>query len=70
MYRKYHFKIAKKTHVEERSTFTYMVEGFLAAEHRSLRSQVLSRYPAFVQNLLTSPSKGIRLLANIVARDS
>ena len=48
-----------------RSTFTYLVEGFLAKDHISLRNQVLSRYPSFVQNLLSSPSKEIRLLANI-----
>ena len=35
----------------------------------SLRNQVLSRYPGFVQNLLNSPSREVRLLANIVARD-
>ena len=52
-----------------RSTFTYLVEGHFAKEHRSFRNQVLSRYPGFLQNLLSSPSKEIRLLANIVARD-
>ena len=52
-----------------RSTFTYLVEGYLAKEHRSLRNQVLSRYPGFFQNLISSPSKEIRLLANIVSRD-
>ena len=50
-----------------RSTFTYLVEGFFAAGHMSLRNQVLSRYPSFVQNLLNSPSREVRLLANIVA---
>ena len=35
----------------------------------TLRNQVLSRYPGFVQNLLHSPSKEVRLLANIVARN-
>ena len=43
--------------------------GALAKDHTSLRNQVLSRYPSFVQNLLNSPSKEVRLLANIVARD-
>ena len=52
-----------------RSTFTYLVEGFFAAGHMSLRNQVLSRYPGFVQNLLNSPSREVRLLANIVTRD-
>ena len=35
----------------------------------SLRNQVLGRYPAFFQKLLSSPSKEVRLLANIVSRD-
>ena len=52
-----------------RSTFTYLVEGLFAREQMTLRNQVLSRYPGFVQNLLQSPSKEVRLLANIVARD-
>jgi hypothetical protein len=52
-----------------RSTFTYLVEGFFARGHMTLRNQVLSRYPGFVQNLLHSPSKEVRLLANIVARN-
>ena len=52
-----------------RSTFTYLVEGFLATGHMTLRNQVLSRYPGFVQSLLNSPSKEVRLLANIVARN-
>ena len=34
-----------------------------------MRNQVISRYPNFFQNLLTSPSKEIRLQANIVSRD-
>ena len=50
------------------STLIYLVEGHLAKDHTSLRNQVLSRYPSFVQNLLNSPSKEVRLLANIVAR--
>ena len=52
-----------------RSTFTYIVEGFLAENFVSLRNQILGRYPAFFQKLLNSPSKEIRLLANIVSRD-
>ena len=35
----------------------------------SLRNQVLGRYPAFFHQLLKSPSKEVRLLANIAARD-
>ena len=59
----------KLVHNIPRSTFTYLVEGFFAANHVSLRNQVLSRYPGFVQNLLSSPSKEVRLLMNIVSRE-
>ena len=52
-----------------RSTFTYLVEGFLAGDQASLRNQVLSRYPGFYRNLLNSASKEVRILARIVARD-
>ena len=52
-----------------RSTFTYLVEGFFAANHTSLRNQVLSRYPGFYRNLLGSPSREIRILARIVTND-
>ena len=60
----------KLIHKIPRNTYTYLVEGFFAAEHSSLRNQVLSRYTRFFQNLLRSPSKEVRLLSNIVARDS
>ena len=52
-----------------RMTYTYLVEGLLARRHTSLRNQVLGRYPRFLQGLLKSPSKEVRLLANIVARE-
>ena len=52
-----------------RSTFTYLVEGFLAGDQVSLRNQVLSRYPGFYRNLLNSASKEVRILARIVSRD-
>ena len=35
----------------------------------SLGNQILERNPSFFQKLLKSPSKEIRLLANIVGRD-
>ena len=50
-----------------RSTFTYLVEGHLASDHRSLRNQVLSRYPGYFRKLLESPSKEVRVLARIVS---
>ena len=59
----------KLIHNIPRNTYTYLVEGFFSDKHMSLRNQVLSRYPGFLQNLLSSPSKEVRLLANIVARD-
>ena len=52
-----------------RSTFTYLVEGFFASSHTSLRNQVLSRYPGFYRNLLKSPSREVRILARIVSND-
>ena len=52
-----------------RSTYTYLVEGHLAAGHTSLRNQILSRYPGFFRKLLVSPSKEVRILARIVAAD-
>ena len=42
-----------------RSTYTYLVEGFLAKDQTSLRNQILSRYPGFYTKLLNSPSKEI-----------
>ena len=51
------------------STFTYMVEGFLASSQVSLRNQVLSRYPGFYRNLLSSPSREVRMLAKMVSTD-
>ena len=52
-----------------RSTFTYLVEGKLARDFITLRNQILARYPDFFMKLLNSPSKEVRLLANIVGRD-
>ena len=52
-----------------RSTFTYLVEGHLAAGHTSLRNQIISRYPGFFRKLLYSPSKEVRVLARIVSVD-
>ena len=59
----------KLIHGVPRSTFTYLVEGHLAAEHMSLRNQILSRYPGFYRKLLDSPSKEVRVLARIVSVD-
>ena len=59
----------KLVHDIPRSTFTYLVEGYFAKNHVTLRNQVLSRYPGFFQGLLKSPSKEVKLLANVVSRD-
>ena len=52
-----------------RSTYTYLVEGFLATNQTSLRNQILLRYPGFYKKLLTSPSKEVRVLARMVTAD-
>ena len=52
-----------------RSTYTYLVEGFLAKDQPSLRNQVLSRYPGFYRKLQSSPSKEVRMLVNMVSSD-
>ena len=52
-----------------RNTFTYLVEGWLASDLTSLRNQIISRYPKFYRKLLSSPSKEIRVLANIAGND-
>jgi hypothetical protein len=52
-----------------RSTYTYLVEGFLAKDQSSLRNQVLSRYPGFYRKLQSSPSKEVRMLVNMVSTD-
>jgi hypothetical protein len=38
-------------------------------DQTSLRNQVLSRYPSFFRNLLSSPSREVRILARIVSSD-
>ena len=52
------------------STFTYLVEGHLAAGFPPLRNMVLGRFPKFYWKLLFSPSKEVSLMAEVVARDS
>ena len=52
-----------------RSTFTYLVEGFFAADQTSLRNQILCRYSGFYRKLLLSPSREVKFLARIVASD-
>jgi hypothetical protein len=59
----------KLVHDVPRSTFTYMVEGFLAKDQVSLRNQILSRYPGFYRKLLLSPSKEVRMLLRMVDSD-
>ena len=52
-----------------RSTFTYLVEGFLAESETTLRNQILGRYPSFFRKLLNSPSKEVRVLARTIKYD-
>ena len=59
----------KLIHQVPRSTYTYLVEGFLASSQTSLRNQILGRYTAFFRKLLNSPSKEVRILASMVSRD-
>ena len=53
-----------------RSTYTYIVENLLAKNFQTLRNQIYSRYSTFFQSLLSSSSKEVSLLANMVSRDS
>ena len=52
-----------------RSTFTYLVEGFLASDMTSMRNQILSRYAGFYRKLTNSPSREVRCLVRIVSDD-
>ena len=52
-----------------RNTFTYLVEGYLAADVAPLRNQVMARYAGFYRSLLQSPSREIRAMARIVSND-
>ena len=56
----------KLTHRVPRSTFTYIVEGFLAAEQVTFRNQVLGRYSGFLQGFLKSPSPEVQLLESVM----
>ena len=62
--------MVKLVHGAPRSTFTYLVEGHLAAGYVSLRNQILSRYSGFFRKLLNSPSKEVIILSRIVFKDS
>ena len=52
-----------------RSTFTYLVEGFLVSDMASMRNQIMSRYAGFYRKLLNSPSREVRGLVRIVSDD-
>ena len=52
------------------ATFTYLVEGHLAAGRPPLRNLVLGRYPAFYQRLGRSPSKEAAMMAELAAGDA
>ena len=52
------------------NTFTYLVEGHLASHQPPLRNMVLARYPRFYQQLLTSASSEVAIVAEVVSRDA
>ena len=52
-----------------RASHTYFVDNLLAENFVSTRGQILSRYVKYVKGLLSSPSREVALVANIVARD-
>ena len=52
-----------------RGCHTYLVDNLLAANFVSTRRQILGRYVKFFKGLLSSRSKEVVLVANIVARD-
>ena len=51
-------------------TNTYLVEGHLSLGLPPLRNMVLSRYSSFYQNLLSSPSSEVSILAELMAKDA
>ena len=51
------------------STYTYLVEGFLAMNMVSMRNKVMSQYSGFFRKLLASPCREVCGLARIVAED-
>ena len=51
-------------------THTYLVEGYLCEGFTSLRNQILGRYSKFVGKLLSSPSKEIVFMINLILRDA
>ena len=52
------------------STFTYLVEGHLAAGIPPLRNMVLGRFPKFYWRLTYSPCEEVSVMAEVVARDA
>ena len=58
----------KLTYRVPRSTYTYLVEGFLAQDHISMRNQVLGRYKGFLQGLMKSPSPEVQLLVRVAVK--
>ena len=59
----------KLIHKVPRNTFTYLTKGYLSGKDKSLRYQVLGRFPGFLQSLYSSPSKEVRFLSRVVTAD-
>ena len=51
------------------STFTYLMQGYLAGDQTSLRNQVLARVPGFLSSIMESPSAEVRFLARLAVAD-
>ena len=51
------------------NTFTYLVEGHLAANFTPLRNLVIGRFAGFYQRLFDSPSSEVRFMAEIARLD-
>jgi hypothetical protein len=49
------------------NTFTYLVEGHLAKDFIPLRNMVFGRYAGFFQRLTDSPSREVRMMAEVAA---
>ena len=53
-----------------RSTHTYLVENYLAAEFTPIRTELMARYIKFYDSLLNSKSLEIQVLVNTITKDA
>ena len=52
------------------NTHTWLLEGYFNQELVTLRNQILGRYTNFVKTLLSSPSKEVIFLSNLIMNDA